>query len=95
MNKLIVLALFGALLISLALAGAALAQTSTNYDLTWHVMGSGGGSMNSTSYAVRGTMGQVIVGDVGSPSYILRSQGYWYPSPGYCVYVPLALKLHP
>jgi hypothetical protein len=95
MNKLIVLALLGALLVSLTLADASLAQTSPNYDLSWHVMASGGGAMHSTSYAVRGTMGQVIVGDVGSPAYMLRSQGYWYPSTGYRVYVPLALKSYP
>jgi hypothetical protein len=84
----------------MALAGGALAQSSTNYDLSWHVVGSGGGTMSSTNYAMAGTVGQAIAGDVESANYALQSQGYWGPvpqtepgpEPQYQIYLPLAVR---
>jgi hypothetical protein len=67
-----------ALLGSLALAVVGQAQTSTNYDLSWRVIGAGGRGMGSASYALGGTLGQPLAGRTQSDSHLL-SQGYWYP----------------
>jgi hypothetical protein len=60
----------------LCLTGLAGAMLSTNYDLSWHVIGGGGGPMNSTNYKLGGTVGQVI-GVSESTNYRLEA-GYWY-----------------
>lgn len=65
-------------LIALALASAALSQTSGRFNLRWHVVGGGGGSATSSSYFVNGTAGQAAA----SPPYLLSrryvvSAGYW------------------
>ena len=57
----------------LCLTSIAYAQVSTNYDLSWHVIG--GGAMDSTSYALRGTVGQIIWSSESS-NYRLGA-GYW------------------
>ena len=69
----------------LTLSGLAGAMVSTNYNLSWHVIGGGGGPMNSTNYRMAGTVGQVI-GVSESTNYRLEA-GYWYgiptlPGPG-------------
>lgn len=97
MNKPLTLALLLALLSGLLLAGAALAQTSTNYNLSWHIVGNGGGEMESTTYLMQGTIGQALVRQTGSEHYTLTG-GYWHPAPGgvgYTVYLPLLLKSAP
>jgi hypothetical protein len=88
MNKLR-LSLLVALLCGLALVGAARAQTSANYGLEWHVVGSGGGEMDSTNYVMNGTVSQVAVGSPGSTGYGLF-EGYWSPV-RYLLYLPLIL----
>lgn len=94
MNKLRILALLAALLCGLSLVSAALAQSSTNYDLIWHVIGSGGSGMGSTTYAVEGTIGQALAGRTESTHYTL-AVGYWYPSAQYTVYLPLVFRNGP
>jgi hypothetical protein len=72
MNKQIVLMLLGLLcLTSIAYAGV-----STNYDLSWHVIGGGGGAMDSANYILRSTAGPVI-GSSESSNYRMGT-GYWY-----------------
>jgi hypothetical protein len=90
MNKSQLSVLLVAFLCGLVLVGAALAQTSTNYGLEWHVIGSGGGGMDSTNYAMNGTVSQVAAGYASSTSYEL-SEGYWYPVQ-YRLYLPLILR---
>ena len=68
----------------LCLTGIACAQISENYDLSWNVIGGGGGAMDSASYAMRSTVGQ-ITGLSSSTNYQLGA-GYSYgdlptPSP--------------
>ena len=46
------------LLAVLTIGGAALAQTSSNYDLGWHVIGGGGQPVGSPHYVVHSTIGQ-------------------------------------
>ena len=96
MNKLPIRALSAALLCGLILVSVVLAQTSTDYDLTWHVVGSGGKAMASTAYAMEGTFGQVVIGRTESMQYAL-CEGYWYPYPSnlYTVFIPLVLRSHP
>jgi hypothetical protein len=72
MNKQIVLMLLGLL----CLTGIAYAGVSANYDLSWHVIGGGGGAMDSASYALSSTVGQII-GSSESSNYRLGA-GYWY-----------------
>jgi hypothetical protein len=96
MNKYLALALSAALLLGLVLAGAALAQTSANYDLSWHVVGSGGRGMGSSTYAMEGTFGQILADEAESDHYALAA-GHWDPRPGeqFVVYLPLVLRGQP
>jgi len=73
MTKQIVLILLGII----CLTGVAYAGVSANYDLSWHVLsGGGGGQMDSASYALCSTVGQII-GYSESNNYRLGA-GYWY-----------------
>jgi hypothetical protein len=82
-----------ALLCSLVLAVAVQAQMSTNYELSWHVTGSGGSGMGSTNYALAGTLGQSLVGRIESTNYTLI-QGYWYPTSPVPlrIYLPIVVR---
>ena len=51
------------------------AMGSLNFDLSWNVIGGGGGSLSSPSYTMGSTVGQ-ITGLSTSTSYKLQS-GYW------------------
>ena len=65
------------LLVGLMLAGVALAQVSTNYDLSWHVLSSGGGERESANYLVQDTLAQLASGPSTSTNFLVRA-GYWY-----------------
>ena len=60
----------------LCLTSIAYALVSANYDLSWHVIGGGGGAMESANYVLRGTVGQII-GSSESSNYRMEA-GYWY-----------------
>jgi hypothetical protein len=60
----------------LCLAGIVCAQVSEHYDLSWHVIGGGGSAMDSASYVMRSTVGQLI-GLSSSENYQVGA-GYWY-----------------
>jgi PKD repeat protein len=66
-----VLALIGLL----CLIGTSSAMGSLNFNLSWNVIGGGGGSIISPSYAMDSTVGQ-ITGLSSSTSYKLQS-GFW------------------
>jgi len=59
----------------LCLIGTASAMGSLNYDLSWNVIGGGGGFLSSPSYSMGSTVGQ-ITGLSTSTSYKLQS-GFW------------------
>ncbi len=91
--------LFSILAILLALTaigGAVLAQSSTSFDLEWHVIGSGGQPVSSASYVVNSTVGQ----GVASSPYLMSdnfaiSGGYWFGDGitlVHKVYLPLVLR---
>ena len=82
--KKIVLILIGLL----CLTGAANAMGSTNFDLTWNVIGGGGGSLTSATYKMGSTVGQ-ITGLSASTNYKLQA-GFWvFDTCGSYVVVPL------
>ena len=80
------------LLAALILATLALAQTSADFDLSWHVVAGGGGRSTSADYVVQGTAGQAAAGPPSAQGadYHLNS-GFWYPSE-FELYLPLAAK---
>lgn len=66
------------LVLVIVTAGVVQAQTSTTYDLTWHVIGGGGAPISSANYAVNSTAGQGSASPptAASTSYIVTG-GYW------------------
>jgi hypothetical protein len=74
---------------------AALAQVSAAFDLSWHVIGSGGGGMESARYTLQSTAGQPVLGSMeGSGGHTLCS-GFWCSTTEYRVYLPLVLRNSP
>ena len=76
--------------VALVMGSAALAQTSANYNLEWHVIGGGGEPVTSAHYAVNSTAGQ----GAASPPYAISSSyavsgGYWFGGGPYLIYLPL------
>ena len=88
------LPLLAALLVGLAVAGAALAQTSPSYNLVWHIVGGSGGPLTSSSYRVNGTVGQSASSPPysGSASYRV-SGGYWYEAIREAAFEPVYLPI--
>jgi hypothetical protein len=69
--------LFLILVLVLILVGSALAMESTNYQLDWFtLLTGGGGNSNSTNYAVNFTVGQSAIGTGSSTNYE-GCLGYW------------------
>jgi hypothetical protein len=77
----------------LAVAIPVLAQVSANYDLSWHVIGGGGGRMMGTQHTLQGTIGQPVIGPEAGSGHTLCS-GFWCGAAdtGYWVYLPLVLR---
>jgi hypothetical protein len=79
----------------LAVAVPVLAQSSANYDLSWHEVGGGGGRLEGVDYTLLGTIGQADAGALVGSEYTLRG-GFW---PGgtqiYRIYLPLVLSQYP
>jgi len=61
----------------LLLSGVVLAQVSTNFDLSWHLLSGGGGSRGSDNYQIDDSLGQWAGGSTGSTNYDL-DPGFWY-----------------
>jgi hypothetical protein len=85
-----------ALVVCLLLVAAGtlvMAQSSARFDLSWHIIGNGGGVSSSASYRVHGTIGQSVASQptAGSASY-RASSGYWFVDTGMSVYLPALLK---
>jgi hypothetical protein len=69
-----------------------LAQLSAAHDLSWHVIGGGGGRMESGGHVLQGTVGQPATGSMVSDDHTLCS-GFWCGvETEYRVYLPLVLK---
>ena len=82
------------LLVALLLAGVVWAQSSPSFDLSWYVLGGGGGRADSTHFAMNGTVGQGAVGFSDSTSHEMQS-GYWQDWPAYHIYLPLVVRRYP
>ena len=82
-------------IILLTLASIAFAQISSNYDLSWHVIGGGIGQMESTGHSLQGTLGQTAAGSMVSDGHTLCN-GFWCEgAEEYMVYLPLVLRNSP
>jgi len=83
-----------AALLLLALALPVLAQVSSNYDLSWHVIAGGGGRMESTGgHALVGTAGQALVGTMQTAGGHALCSGFWCGKMAqYRVFLPLAVR---
>ena len=81
-----------AFLNSLAVAIPVLAQVSSSYDLSRHVIAGGGGRTESAGYSLEGTIGQAVTGQ-SFGGYTLCS-GHWCAGAddGCAVYLPLVLR---
>jgi hypothetical protein len=80
------------LILLLTVAIGVSAQTGDSYDLTWSTIGSGGGHAEAGPYALDGTIGQPIVGQVTSLPYDL-CVGFWCGgAAGLRLYLPLVMR---
>ena len=61
----------------LLVVSIALAQTSTNFDQSWHVLSGAGAPASSTNFAADGSLGQLAIGTAEDSNYRVES-GYWY-----------------
>lgn len=73
-----------------------IARVSVNNDLSWHVIGGGGGTMESAGHTVQGTLGQPVTGQAASSGHTLCS-GFWCGEGAgeFKVYVPLIIRESP
>lgn len=86
------------LLVCLVLVLPALAQISSNYDLSWHVIAGGGGPMKSPAgHTLLGTAGQPLVGTMKTSSGHSLCSGFWTCSAGgqYRVFLPMVTRNYP
>ena len=60
-------------------------------DLSWNVLGAGGGRAASASYSLDAMLGQPFVGP-SSGTVARLSAGFWQESAGYRVYLPVVIK---
>ena len=65
------------LLAGLLFVGVVLAQVSTNYDVSWHLLSGGGGSRSSGTYRVDDSLGQWAGGRTSSANTHVDA-GFWY-----------------
>jgi hypothetical protein len=70
-------------------SGAAYAQTGGGFDLSWQVIGGGGGQSAGGSFTVDGTVGQAVVGSSARSGYTV-DHGFWT---GAAIQVRLLLPL--
>jgi hypothetical protein len=93
MNRVRIQVVLGFVLGVLLLWPAA-AMESPGYAIHWDVMGSGGQPARSSSYALRGTIGQVSIGFGSNPGYEWCA-GYWCGATVEYVYLPIVIRHSP
>jgi len=64
------------LILCLLLALPVLAQVSSAYDLSWHVIAGGSGQMTGAGHILAGSIGQSVTGASLSSGHVLCS-GFW------------------
>ena len=93
MSKKRLLLLTAGLLLFIVVGTAVLAQTSTNFNLEWHVIGGGGQPAASTNYRVNGTVGQGFAGPPAqSGSQAQLTSGYWVVGVEQYIFLPTVLR---
>ena len=80
--------LFMTLLIFLTMTASAQAQS---YEITWWVVGGGGGTSFGSGHTLRGIIGQLDAGNMSGGEYTLTG-GFWSLNPFNMVYLPLIFK---
>jgi hypothetical protein len=91
-----ILLLITAACLSLALllnAYLARAQTSTTYDLSWNVIGAGGGHATSATYTLDATIGQPVT-DISASTSVSLQSGFWVKFELLRVFLQLILRNH-
>jgi len=80
-------------ILTVSLAGVAVAQTGGGYDLTWSTVDGGGGSSSGGGYTLDGTIGQADAGTLSGGGYTLGG-GFWagVAAAIYNLFLPLVLK---
>lgn len=77
MKRKTLLILLIALLLAVPVAAPASAAISADtYDLSWYVLGGGGGAVSSGIYTLDGTIGQPVTGVVTASGYE-NCSGFW------------------
>lgn len=93
MSKKRLFLLAAGLLLFVIVGTAVLAQTSTNFNLEWHVIAGGGQPAASTNYRVNGTSGQGMTGPAAqSSSQFQSTSGYWAVGMERYIYLPVVLR---
>jgi hypothetical protein len=91
-SRIIWLALLAATLALLLSASASAWDLSgLGVDLSWTVLGAGGGRAAWSTYSLDATLGQPFVG-IGSGSTAHLSSGFWQENTGYRVYLPMVVR---
>ena len=81
-----------AVLVLLALASVALAQSGAGYSLSWWTVDGGGTTSTSANYALTGTIGQADTGVVTGGTYSLTG-GFWGgQAQRVSIYLPAVLR---
>ena len=81
------------LLVSLTLAGIALAQISASYDLHWHLIDSGGDARQSANYGLQDSLGSAFVDVSTRANYQIESGFLNFPAEQrFELYLPLVLR---
>ena len=75
----------GFVVLLLLVGRTVLAQTSSNFNLTWSTIDGGGGSSTSSNFSLSGTVGQPDAGRSSSDNLTLHG-GFWQ-----CITAPVAL----
>jgi hypothetical protein len=85
---------FVALLVTLAVSWSALAQSDSDYDLTWNTSDNGGGTRSNGGYTLDGTIGQPDASNAASNADYTLSGGFWFSAAALQqrIYLPLVLK---
>jgi hypothetical protein len=73
---LLLVVIASALLAGIVLVKSAAAQTGDGFDLSWNVIGGGGGKSTGSGFTVEGTIGQPVVGLSSDAEYTLQ-HGFW------------------
>lgn len=92
-RKMVAICLLLLVLFGIVIAGQpTVAQSSSSYNLEWHVIGGGGHPVSSTSYSANSTIGQSVASPPSSSStnYTVNG-GYWF-TPLFSIYMPTIHK---